>query len=121
MKGIVLALSIASATASPSYAEIYKYSCRVCAYPSFAMDGSDGCEAVGGLFSLRVDDRAMILEWRGKQYALTEAAADEEDGCGRYGWHAKGNGKSFTFCTATRGYGAIQDKDGVRAECDLKR
>jgi hypothetical protein len=37
--------------------------------------------------------------------SLTIASADEPDGCAKNGWHTEGNGTSFTFCTATQGYG----------------
>jgi hypothetical protein len=85
-------------------------------------DGSDGCDVVDGkTYPLRVDDNKNVLEWRGKKYSLTIASFDEPDGCGKYGWHAKGNGTSFTFCAATQGYGAIQDKDHVKVQCNLKR
>jgi len=44
------------------------------------------------------------------------------DNCGKQGWLAKGNETSFMFCTATKGYGAIEDKDGVvRVRCNLNR
>jgi hypothetical protein len=63
----------------------------------------------------------IVLEWRGKKYDLTDAIGDEPGGCAKAGWHAKGNGTTFTFCAATQGYGAIEDKDGVRVRCNLKR
>jgi hypothetical protein len=98
-------------------AETYNYSCNVCVFPTVpSSDGSDGCEVVGKAYPLRVDDTKNVLEWRGKKYKLTIAS------CAKYGWHAEGNGTSFTFCTATQGYGAIEDKDGnVRVRCNLKR
>jgi hypothetical protein len=68
------------------------------------------------MFPLRVDDETNVLEWRGKKYGLTE-----QPNCAKYGWHAEGNGASFDFCTATQGYGAIEEKDDVRVRCDLKR
>jgi hypothetical protein len=84
-------------------------------------DGSDGCDVVDGkTYPLRVDDNKNVLEWRGKKYSLTIASADEPDGCAKSGWHAEGNGTSFTFCAATQGYGAIEDKDrNVKVRCNL--
>lgn len=107
--------------ATAANAEIYNYSCKICMFPSDARDGSDGCEVVGPALPLRVDDNKNVLEWRGKKYDLTVASSDESDGCAKYGWHAKRNNISFTFCTATQGYGAIEDKDGVRVQCNQKR
>jgi hypothetical protein len=86
--------------------EIYNYSCKV--------DGKT--------YPLRVDGNKNVLEWRGKRYSLTITSADEPDGCAKNGWHAKGNGTSFTFCTATQGYAAIEDKDGNdQVQCNLIR
>jgi tetratricopeptide (TPR) repeat protein len=79
--------------------EIYDYSCKV----------------KGKTYPLRVDADARVLNWRGKQYSLTDAD------CGRAGWHAVGNGTSFDFCTATKGYAAIQKGGKVEVECDLNR
>ena len=105
------------------YADTYNYSCKACVFPSISSNGSDGCDVVDGrTYPLRVDDTKNVLDWRGKKYSLTVASADESNGCAKYGWHAKGNGTSFTFCTATQGYGAIEDKSGeVRVQCTLKR
>ncbi|WP_420131641.1 hypothetical protein [Rhodopseudomonas sp.] len=111
----VVAAAIVSATAR---AETFNYSCKTCAYPSFA---NETCEEIGSAALLRVDDSMNVLEWRGRKYDLTIASADEADGCGNYGWHAKGNGKKFTFCTATKGYGAIEDNEGVKVQCTLIR
>jgi hypothetical protein len=89
------------ATPSVTYAETFNYS----------------CEVERKTYPLRADDTKNILEWRGKKYSLTV----KED-CGRYGWHAEGNGTSFDFCTATQGYAAIEDKDGNdQVQCELKR
>src|ERR1035437_10971438 len=95
------------------YAETYNYSCKVCVFPTNAIDG---CDVDGKTYPLRVDDSKNVLEWRGKQYSLTGTDYDLEYGCGNFGWHAKGNGASFDFCTATKGYAAIQDKDGVKIQ-----
>lgn len=114
---ILTHLSIASA-----YAETYNYSCKACIFPSIAIDGSDGCEVDGKAYPLRVDEKKNVLKWRGKNYKLSAASADDPKGCANYGWHAEGNGKSFTFCAATQGYGAIEDQAGeVRVQCSLKR
>jgi hypothetical protein len=86
-------------TAVGAYAETYNYLCKV--------DGKT--------LPLRVDDEKRTLEWKGKKYSLTEIE------CARAGWHAEGNGTSFDFCTATKGYGAIQKDGNVEVECDLKR
>ena len=67
-------------------------------------------------YPLRVDDSKYVLEWRGKNYSLTV-----QPNCAKYGWHAEGNGASFDFCIATQGYGAIENKDEVRVQCDLKK
>ena len=90
---------VVSMPGAASYAEIYNYSC-----------------GNGKTYPLRVDDSKNILEWRGKKYSLTE-----QPNCARYGWHAEGNGTSFDFCTATKGYGAIEIKGEVKVQCDLKR
>jgi hypothetical protein len=123
MMKLTIALMFAFLSATAVYAEIYNYSCKACIFPRIVSgDGSDGCDVVEGkTYPLRVDDKKNVLEWRGKKYSLTVASADEPDGCAKYGWHAEGNGTSFTFCTATQGYGAIEDKDGVKVRCNLKR
>src|SRR6478672_7530522 len=106
---LVIALIFACIATTAVYAETYNYSCNVCVFPTTATnDGSDGCEAVGQTYPLRVDDTKNVLEWRGKKYKVTGPIEE----CGRYGWLAEGNGTSFKFCTATQGYGAIEDKDG---------
>jgi hypothetical protein len=119
IRSLMMSTVVMAATILISHAETYNYSCNVCVFPTLpTSDGSDGCDVVSGkTYPLRVDDNKNVLEWRGKKYKLTEA----ED-CGRIGWHVEGNGTSFDFCTATQGYGAIQDKDGVtRVRCNLKR
>jgi hypothetical protein len=121
---ITIALIFACLSTAAVYAETYNYSCKVCVFPTIAAnDGSDGCEEVGGkTYPLRIDDTKKVLEWRGKRYGLTDAMDSDEPSCGKGGWHAEGNGTSFTFCYATKGYGAIEDKDGtVRVRCNLKR
>ena len=115
---LTIALIFAFLSTTTVYAEIYNYSCKACVFPRIVSDdGSDGCDVVDGkTYPLRVDDNKNVLEWRGNKYSLTV------ESCGRYGWHAEGDGTSFTFCTATKGYAAIEDKDGnVQAECNLKR
>ncbi|WP_164635340.1 hypothetical protein [Rhodopseudomonas sp. BR0G17] len=121
MKRFAVAIVLSAFVATPAKAEIYNYTCRSCMFPSIPRDGSDGCEVVGRGYPLRVDDKKNVLDWRGKRYNLTEAPADQPYGCAKYGWHAKGNGTSFTFCVATQGYGAIEDKGDVRVRCDLKK
>jgi hypothetical protein len=113
---LTIAFTFAYLSTAAVYAETYNYSCNVCVFPTITgSDGSDGCEVVAKTYPLRVDDTKNVLEWRGKKYKLTIAS------CAKYGWHAEGNGTSFTFCTATQGYGAIEDKDGnVRVRCNLK-
>jgi hypothetical protein len=119
---LTIALIFASLSTAVVHAETYNYSCKVCVFPTIAIDGYDGCEVDGKTYPLRLDDNKNVLEWRGKKYSLTIASADEPDGCAKYGWHAEGNGTSFTFCAATQGYGAIEDKDGnVKVRCNLKR
>ena|SRR5215813_5449046 len=79
------------------------------------------CKVDGKTYPLRVDENKNVLEWRGKKFSLTVAYADEPDGCAKYGWHAEGNGTSFTFCTATQGYAAIEKNGKEQAVCNLKR
>jgi hypothetical protein len=100
------------------YAATYNYSCKACLFPKIVGEhGFDGCDVVDGkTYPLRVDDSKNVLEWRGKKYSLTVLPE-----CGRYGWHAEGNGVSFDFCTATQGYGAITVEDETKVRCDLKR
>jgi hypothetical protein len=113
MMKLTIAFIFAFLSTTAVYAAIYNYSCRACLFPS---DGN-ACDVVDGkTYPLRVDDSKNVLEWRGKKYSLTE-----KPDCGRWGWHAEGNGTSFDFCTATQGYGAIETKDEVRVQCDLKR
>ena len=119
MMKLTAALIFASLSTTAVHAEIYNYSCKACLFPRIVGDhGYDGCDVVDGkTYPLRVDDNKNVLEWRGKKYSLTE-----QPNCGKYGWHAEGNGTSFDFCTATQGYGAIEDKDGdIKVRCDLKR
>lgn len=105
MMKFTIALVFASLSTVVAHAGIYDYSCKV--------DGKS--------YPLRVDDGRNVLEWRGTKYSITVASADEPDGCAKYGWHAKGNGTSFTFCTATQGYAAIEKDGKEQAACDLKR
>src|ERR1035437_5373970 len=107
-----IALIFASLSTTVVYAETYNYSCKVCVFPTIGYD----CEVDGKTYPLRVDGNKNVLEWRGKKYSLTE-----QPNCAKDGWHAEGNGTAFDFCTATQGYGAIEDKDGVKVRCDLKR
>ena len=115
---LTIALIFAFLSATAVYAEIYNYSCKACVFPrSVSGDGSHECDVVDGkTYPLRVDDKKNVLEWRGKKYSLTAS-----EGCGKYGWHAAGNGTSFDFCGATQGYAAIEDKDGVKVQCNLNR
>jgi hypothetical protein len=113
----ISAIIIASLAANVAQAETFNYSCQVCMFPT----GNENCDAEGKTSPLRIDDGKMILLWKGKTYRLAMATADDENGCAKYGWHAEGNGVSFKFCTATQGYGAIEDKGGVRVQCNLKR
>jgi hypothetical protein len=118
---LTMALFFAIFWTTVGYAGTYNYSCNICLFPSISGDGGDGCDVDGKSYPLRVDDNNNVLEWRGKKYNLTIEAADEPNGCAKYGWHARGNGASFTFCTATQGYGAIEDKEGnVRSDAHLK-
>lgn len=119
MMKLTIAFIFAVLPITAVYAEIYNYSCKACLFPKIVSDdGYDGCDVVGGkTYPLRVDDNKNILEWRGNKYSLTEQL-----NCGKYGWHAEGNGASFDFCGATKGYAAIEDKDGnVKVRCNLKR
>jgi len=118
---LTIALIFASLSTTVVYGEEpFNYSCNACVFPGIVMDGVDGheCDVVyGKTYPLRVDEDKNVLEWRGKKYSLTK-----QPDCAKYGWHAEGNGTSFDFCTATKGYAAIQDKDGnVQVQCDLKR
>lgn len=119
---LTIAFVLTCISATVVHAETYNYSCKVCIFPTIASTGYDGCDVDEKTYLLRVDDNKNVLEWRGKKYGLTIASADKPNGCAKYGWHAEGNGTSFTFCTATQGYGAVEDKDGnVRVRCNLKR
>ncbi len=101
--------------ATAADAEVFNYSCKLCIFPPTAI--GDGCDVADGkVYALRIDESKNLLEWRGQRYALTE-----QPKCANYGWHAESKGKSFDFCTATQGYGAIENKDEVRARCDLKK
>lgn len=115
---LTIAVIFAFLSTTAVYAETYNYSCKACLFPGIVSgDGFGGCDVVDGkTYLLTVDDKKNVLEWRGKKYSLTEA----ED-CGKYGWHAVGNGTSFDFCGATKGYAAIEDKNGVKVECNLKK
>ena len=119
---LTIALIFATLSTTVVCAETYNYSCKACIFPPIAGDG-DGCDVVDGkTYPLRVDDNKNVLEWRGKRYRASNANEPDKIVCAKAGWHAEGNGTSFTFCAATQGYGAIKDKDGiVRVQCDLKR
>lgn len=101
MKKLTAALIALAALAPQANADTYNFSCKVGekAYP------------------LRVDDTKNTLEWLGRKYTLTA----QEDKCANYGWRAEGNGTSFYFCGATKGYGAIQEENGqISVECDMR-
>lgn len=118
MVKLIIALIFAFFSATAVSAETYNYSCKPCLFPGIVNgDGFGACDVVDGkTYPLSVDDKKNVLEWRGKKYSLTEAGD-----CGKYGWRAVGNGTSFDFCGATKGYAAIEDKAGVKVECNLKR
>lgn len=110
---IIVAFSPFVSSAEPL---IFNYSCSSCVFPHNT-HGDGGCDSDKASYPLRVDTDKNILEWRGKKYSLSV----QED-CGQHGWLAKGNGTSFKFCTGTKGYGAIQNKeDQVVVQCSLKR
>lgn len=101
MMKLIIAIFFASlSTTIAAYGETYNYSCKV--------DGKT--------YPLRVDDNKKVLEWRGKKYSLTE-----KPDCGRWGWHAEGDGTSFDFCTATQGYADLEKDGNVQVQCNLKR
>lgn len=110
----LIAVMAACLQFTPACAEIFTYSCRACLFPSL-----DGCDSVGNGYPLRVDDKGMRLVWRDKTYTI--AVASPENGCAKFGWRAKGHSVEFNFCTATQGYGAIEDDDGrIRVQCSRK-
>lgn len=118
MLNVFLIMTAATTVAffpSEMKAEVFSYSCQSCIYPS-----AETCDAVGPKLPLRIDDKQMTLEWRGKKYRLTVASPDQ-GGCAKFGWQTKDHGSSFSFCTATQGYGAIEDESGiVRVQCQRK-
>jgi hypothetical protein len=118
MMKLTIAVVFVFLTIATAHAEIYNYSCHACLFPKIIDDyGFAQCDVVDGkTYPLRVDANKNVLEWRGKRYKLTQ-----KPDCGRWGWHAEGNETSFDFCTATQGYGAIEDKGDVKVQCDLKR
>jgi hypothetical protein len=73
------------------------------------------CSVGGKSYSLKVDEAANSLEWRGAKYKVSQIA------CGRHGWHAEGNGTSFDFCTATNGYADIEKDGKLQFQCNIKR
>jgi hypothetical protein len=73
------------------------------------------CADHGKSFPLKVDDTQNTLEWKGTTYKIIE----NED-CAKFGWRAEKDGTSFDFCTATKGYAAIE-QNGIEIQCDLKR
>jgi len=73
------------------------------------------CTDHGRAYPLKVDDKNNILTWKGEIYRIK---IQEE--CAKFGWHAKKDGVSFDFCTATQGY-ADFEQNGTRIQCDLKR
>jgi hypothetical protein len=104
MTKLIIALFSVALSTALVHAETFNYSCKV--------DGK--------AYPLRVDDNKNVLAWKGMNYSTTVATFDEPNGCAKYGWHAIGNGMSFTFCTATKGYADIEDTNGkVQAECNL--
>jgi hypothetical protein len=65
------------------------------------------CKVDGKTYSLRVDDKSSSLEWRGIRYSITRAEIPDE--CAKFGWRATGKGKSFLFCTMTKGVAILDD------------
>jgi hypothetical protein len=114
---LTIALIFAFLSTTAVYAEIFNYSCKVCATPT-----KIGYECEGKIYPLRVDDSKNVLDWRGNKYSISNANEPDKIVCAKAGWNAEGNGMSFTLCAATQGYAAIQDKDGnVTVQCDLRR
>jgi hypothetical protein len=98
--GVALLASLTAARA-----DTYLYSCKV---------GKNNLPLV-------VDDEEMTLGWQGVKHApITNAMEDDPPGCGRAGWNVNDGEQSFKFCTATKGYGAIEKKDKVVTTCDLQ-
>ena len=115
---LTMALIFAFSSTTAVHADIYNYACNACLFREIVKDeGYDGCDVVDGkTYPLRVDEKQKGPRMEG-QAIQTEQQPD----CAKYGWHAEGNGTSFDFCTATQGYGAIEDKGDVKVRCNLKR
>jgi hypothetical protein len=57
----------------------------------------------GRAYPLRINETKKTLAWRGKTYNITPSQYDDLDGngCGKFGFNAKGNGTSFKLCFTT--------------------
>jgi hypothetical protein len=69
---------------------------------------------VCGTSLVRIDDVKNVLEWKGIKYSI------KSNECGRAGWHAQGEGASFDFCTATKGYADVEVDGHIQVGCNLK-
>jgi hypothetical protein len=104
MKTIVTAGMLLLAMTSAPYADItYRYN----------------CQSGNKTYQLWVNEGNKTLTWQGKNYRIVR-----DLDCAKYGWKATGNGTSFRFCTATQGYGYIEDngkklEDGTEIECEI--
>ena len=118
MMKLTIALIFAFLSTTVAHAQ-FDYLCNACLFPGIVMDGVDGreCDVVDGKkYPLRVDEDKKFLEWRGKKYSIVTTE------CAKYGWHAKGNGMDFDFCTQTQGGAYISDKDGnFLLKCQLHK
>jgi hypothetical protein len=73
------------------------------------------CTDHGKSYPLKVDDKQNTLAWKGSIYKI------KLTDCAKYGWYAEKDGASFKFCTATKGYGGIEQNDGTTIQCDMRR
>ena len=71
------------------------------------------CNLESGKSHLLVNETKNFLLWRGKKYAITF-----QPECGKYGWHAVGNGTAFDVCAMTKGVASIDQPGQDDILCD---
>ena len=119
MKKTAIAITISLLQASTSFAEDYviNYACK-------ATHGEER-KTQGRAYLLHVDEGKKVVKFQGKRYTIIKSTGngtypvdvDDDNGCVKYCWLAKGNGVSLDISTLVAGYAGF-NFDGKNWDCD---
>ena len=88
-----------------AHADAYLYACKV---------GNKTAPLV-------VDDAKNTILWENVEYdGIVNAMEDDPPSCARMGWRVSLGENTFNFCTATKGWGAIETQGKVKVTCNLQ-